>query len=189
MTLTIATVLSQRSTTIQTILLLTDSTSGRLTSRSMDLTLQIAQTTNMNINICVPGKPCQEGNMAAVKGHVFHANNTQLKTYRSLVGSAVFGEMKRHDLTITDKSVSVMVTFHFLHPKSHFTTKGNRSASYRHRYTKKPDIDKLTRSVLDALTGIVYRDDSQVDYVLAQKKYGLEPHTDIQITFSTEELP
>lgn len=127
--------------------------------------------------------------MTAVKGHVFHANDSKLKTYRALVGNAMFNEMKKHDMHITDKAVSIDVTFWFARPKSHFTTKGNRSASYRHRYTKKPDIDKLTRSVLDALTGIVYRDDSQVDYVLAQKKYGLEPHTDIQITFSTEELP
>lgn len=33
------------------------------------------------------------------------------------------------------------------------------------------DIDKLSRSILDALTGIVYEDDSQVVILNARKEY------------------
>ena len=35
----------------------------------------------------------------------------------------------------------------------------------------KPDVDKLLRSTLDGLTGALYRDDSQVVTVEAQKQY------------------
>lgn len=35
----------------------------------------------------------------------------------------------------------------------------------------RPDIDKLERAVLDALTGVLYRDDGQVQTVLKQKFY------------------
>lgn len=37
-------------------------------------------------------------------------------------------------------------------------------------HTRKPDIDKLTRAVLDALTGVVYEDDSQVTEIDASKR-------------------
>jgi len=45
--------------------------------------------------------------------------------------------------------------------------------------TKKPDCDKLCRSVLDALTGILYEDDSQVTDISAQKVYGIPERTEI----------
>jgi Holliday junction resolvase RusA-like endonuclease len=37
--------------------------------------------------------------------------------------------------------------------------------------TKKPDVDKLARSGLDALTGIVFKDDAQVVDLVAKKRY------------------
>ena len=37
----------------------------------------------------------------------------------------------------------------------------------------RPDLDKLVRAVLDALTGICYRDDAQVVHILARKCYAL----------------
>jgi len=37
--------------------------------------------------------------------------------------------------------------------------------------TKKPDVDKLARAALDALTGIVFKDDAQVVDLLARKRY------------------
>jgi Holliday junction resolvase RusA-like endonuclease len=45
----------------------------------------------------------------------------------------------------------------------------------------KPDTDKLIRSVLDALTGIVWTDDSQVVEILARKQFGIQPGVDIII--------
>lgn len=38
-------------------------------------------------------------------------------------------------------------------------------------HLKKPDLDKLTRCVLDGLTGVVYKDDSQVTSLAAIKRY------------------
>ena len=43
-----------------------------------------------------------------------------------------------------------------------------------------PDLDKLIRGVLDALTAVVYRDDSQVTRITAQKVYGERPGVWIQ---------
>lgn len=39
-----------------------------------------------------------------------------------------------------------------------------------------PDLDKLCRNVLDALTGVVYDDDSRVTRLVVQKKYAGASH-------------
>ena len=49
----------------------------------------------------------------------------------------------------------------------------------KHGYPKRPDLDKLVRGVLDALTGVCYRDDSQVVTLTAQKVW--EPVTIIEV--------
>jgi Holliday junction resolvase RusA-like endonuclease len=63
-----------------------------------------------------------------------------------------------------DGPFTVGATFYFNRPKS-------ASVKSRPVPTVKPDLDKLTRAVLDALTGIVWRDDSQVVSIIARKFY------------------
>lgn len=41
--------------------------------------------------------------------------------------------------------------------------------------TTRPDLDKLVRSVKDALTGVLYRDDSQIVQLYASKDYDIHP--------------
>ena len=57
-------------------------------------------------------------------------------------------------------------------PKAHLRANGDvKEAAQTLIHTKKPDIDKLVRLVLDALTGIAYVDDSQVVLLYAEKSY------------------
>ena len=58
----------------------------------------------------------------------------------------------------------LVVTFRFQKPKSVKKTVLEK--------VTKPDTDKLIRSILDALTGIVWTDDSQVVEILARKQFG-----------------
>lgn len=41
-------------------------------------------------------------------------------------------------------------------------------------YTKKPDADNIAKCILDALNGLVYKDDNQVTELIIKKEYGLE---------------
>lgn len=55
--------------------------------------------------------------------------------------------------------------FAFQRPKSHFGTgknAGEIKASSPEEHTQKPDLTKLMRAAEDALTGVVYQDDSQI---------------------------
>ena len=56
----------------------------------------------------------------------------------------------------------------------HFGLPKPKSAPKRRRVwpDKRPDLDKLTRAVLDALTYVVFADDSQVVEIRATKDYG-----------------
>ena len=47
---------------------------------------------------------------------------------------------------------------------------------------KRPDIDKLSRAVLDGLTGVAYEDDEQVVKLIAVKEYGNVEGVTIRIT-------
>lgn len=48
--------------------------------------------------------------------------------------------------------------------------------------TKKPDIDNLVKSIMDALNGVAYEDDSQIVTLLAKKYYGEIPCVKIIVT-------
>src|SRR5438105_4838600 len=56
----------------------------------------------------------------------------------------------------------------------HFGIPKPKSAPKKRRVwpDKRPDLDKLTRAVLDALTYVVFADDSQVVDIAASKDYG-----------------
>lgn len=47
--------------------------------------------------------------------------------------------------------------------------------------TSKPDLDNLKKAVLDAMNGVVYKDDSQVVSDAGEKRYGDEPRVDVFI--------
>lgn len=49
------------------------------------------------------------------------------------------------------------------------------------RPTSKPDLDNIAKSILDALNGIAYQDDSQIVKLSVEKKYGDEPMVKVKI--------
>jgi len=65
---------------------------------------------------------------------------------------------------VRSKSTGRPIAFNFNRPKS-------VSAKKRPRHSVTPDIDKLVRAALDGMTGVVYRDDAQIDCVKARKVY------------------
>lgn len=75
-----------------------------------------------------------------------------------------------------DAPVRLLVVFYLPRPKS----LGRRVT----HHTKKPDLDKLVRSVLDGLTGVLFNDDSQVVDLQARKRYAppdTAPHAVITV--------
>jgi crossover junction endodeoxyribonuclease RusA len=147
----------------------------------------------------VPGKPVPQGSMKAVPRGKFavvvHDNEQQLGDYRARIALAA----RSAGIRVKDGPVEITVHFLLPRPKTHFGTGRNaqtlRPSAPEHP-TGKPDVDKLVRALLDGLTHIAFRDDSQVVRVVAQKfyaDYGIEeiaaspsPCTEVAIAYLAE---
>jgi Holliday junction resolvase RusA-like endonuclease len=98
------------------------------------------------------------------------------KNWRQDVRAAAIIAMARR--RILTGPLEAQITFNMPRPKGHYGTGKNASRlkdSAPTAPTTRPDLDKLSRSVLDALKGIVWPDDSVVVRKLVQKDYALPP--------------
>lgn len=86
-------------------------------------------------------------------------------------------------------AVVVTITFRVTRPTGHFTPKGALRKSAPHYPTKKPDLDKLARSTLDALTGSILKDDAQVVSLVAYKRYAKAGDEGADISIAEYEEP
>jgi len=132
------------------------------------------------IHFTVPGIAAPQGSKKAFRtkgGRIALVESSpNVKPYRASVASAAYAAGAK----VLHGPIFITVVFQFVRPKSHYTAKGAlRDAAPR--YVGKPDIDKLCRAVLDALTGIAYQDDSQVVALDASKVYGPTASTEIFI--------
>lgn len=149
------------------------------------------------LSIIVRGLPIAQGNsrafVAQSKGGKFRAivtteanrTNSPLGAWRSAIATEARDEMGNRPLF--EGALRVTVTFCFPRPKSHFlpATKSRPTPILRDDapvfHTSRPDVDKLTRALFDALTNVVWHDDAQVADVRARKVYGLYPGATITV--------
>lgn len=85
-------------------------------------------------------------------------------------------------------SVEVRATFRLPRPLGHSGARGLRPSAPAFP-GRKPDLDKLGRALLDALTGVVFLDDAQVVDLIVRKRYadpGQQPGVAVEIS---ERLP
>ena len=133
----------------------------------------------MLVTFTVSGAPKPKGSMRAFvpKGWnrpVLTTSNARLKAWEQTIRSVA----QAHVSAYTTDPVRVRLRFALPRPKSL-----SRRASCQ-PHTKRPDVDKLCRATLDALTGILWKDDSQVYSLSALKTYGREeepPHVTITV--------
>lgn len=69
------------------------------------------------------------------------------------------------------EAIHITVQFYLPRPKSHYKKSGELTGKAPTHHTGKPDLDKLVRCVLDALTGVIWVDDSQVMKIDTYKGY------------------
>jgi len=77
--------------------------------------------------------------------------------------------------------LSLELIFFMPIPKSVSRKKREKMISGEIKHTGKPDCDNLIKGPMDCMNTIVYKDDSQVYEIHAQKRYGENPRTEITI--------
>jgi Holliday junction resolvase RusA-like endonuclease len=102
-------------------------------------------------------------------------SNRNLKQWQQLVAEGADRALAATpDAELLTGAVRLTIAFYLPRPKS--------LPKKALAHVKKPDLDKLIRGVKDALTKVVWMDDSQVVELVATKQYALEmPHVDIRV--------
>lgn len=67
--------------------------------------------------------------------------------------------------------IIVNMRFYLLRPKNHYNSKGELKKSAPKYHLTKPDKTKLCRAVEDAITGIIWKDDSMIFDGYVSKEY------------------
>jgi crossover junction endodeoxyribonuclease RusA len=123
-----------------------------------------------SISFFVPGAPKPQGSKRGyvVKGRaVLVESSNGVKDWRGDV-KALAQRSKGDIPTCVEGAVSMRIVFLMPRPK-YLCTKKRMNDDPPH--TSKPDADKLLRAVMDALTGVMFLDDSQVTRLGVEKKY------------------
>lgn len=110
------------------------------------------------IEFRVDGLPVPQGSMKVIHGRVIHSQGSALAQWRASIALAA----RKAGARPTREPITMTLTFIMPRPK---TVKRNHPSVA-------PDLDKLIRGALDALTAIAYVDDGQVVEIYSKKIYG-----------------
>jgi Holliday junction resolvase RusA-like endonuclease len=133
------------------------------------------------IEFTVPGLAAPQGSKRAVRlknGRIaLLESSARVKPYR-----AVFALAARQAWVDPPSTgiVAVELLFQFPRPASHLTRSGVVRPSAP-AAPGRPDLDKLCRAALDAMTMIVYCDDAQVAILSASKEYAPTAQTIVRV--------
>jgi len=94
-------------------------------------------------------------------------------------------KLAHNGIISASKPLSVYIQYHISPPKSLSLLKRLKLIGTFH--TKKPDIDNLSKIILDALNGYAWKDDAQVAELSAIKIYAKEEKTIIKIIPESDE--
>jgi len=117
-----------------------------------------------HFRVFVPGHAAPQGSKRHVGHGVMVESSTRLKPWRSDVQSRLMDADGQPLVKFDSSPVKLSLEFVLKRPVSTPKRATPQAA-------KKPDLDKLTRMIMDSLTGIVWEDDSQVVSVKAEKVY------------------
>jgi len=132
----------------------------------------------MQFEVQVAGLPVPQGSTRAFsRGGRIHTTNDptgRIERWRGDIRTAVRDVAPAAPAS---DPVAMRMSFRMPRPAKHFlpATKSRPEPELRadapHWVPSGADVDKLARAVLDALTGVVYVDDSQVVSIVAAKRY------------------
>lgn len=133
----------------------------------------------MEIKITVPGQPQPQGRPKfTTKPFVRAYDPPKSAAYKKLVAYHAM-QHKPKQLLEGELSVEILVFKESL--KSFSKKKMELAESGQLRPTTKPDADNYAKGPLDALKGIIWKDDGQVVDLVARKFYSSKPRIEVTV--------
>lgn len=134
----------------------------------------------MTITAIIPGEPVGKGRPRFTKGGTPY---TPEKTRAYETKAAIIYKLAARGYKfLRHVPVSVMIRAFYSVPVSDSMRQRERKLTGAVLPCKKPDIDNVTKIILDALNGLAYEDDAQVVSIRADKRYSDRPQVEITVT-------
>lgn len=132
---------------------------------------------NKTISFVVPGKPMgkQRPRFSRTSTGVRTYTPRKTQEYEDLVRISYRAVSKRK----LEGAISATIYGYFEPPASASKKQREKMLSGEISYIKKIDSDNLAKSILDALNGVAYDDDSQVCLLIVQKLYGEKARVEV----------
>lgn len=131
--------------------------------------------------VFVRGIPAPQGSKRHVGRGIMVESSERVKPWKELVSLTLAEHLDSKPLI---EPLSLTLLFVLPRPKLHYRKQRNGgmelkegAPTYHHN---RPDLDKLVRAVLDACSGILFVDDSQVCSLHAMKLYDERPGVEIR---------
>lgn len=120
----------------------------------------------MTIEFTVPGRPVPMARPRVTSRGTYTPK--RCRDYKAAVAIAAKAAMRGKEPF--EGAVHIILQFSFKTPKS--WPKNKQAVAGIVGHTSRPDWDNLAKSVTDAMIGIVYKDDSQIETASVDKRYG-----------------
>lgn len=132
------------------------------------------------ITFTVYGEPVAQGRPRASTqgGFVRLYDPKKSKDYKDYVRLAA---TEHAPAALLEGPLGMVLTVYRSIPKSFSKKKAALAEEGEIRPVSKPDVDNYLKGVKDALKGVIWKDDSQVVEVFAQKRYSARPRIEVKI--------
>ena len=90
-------------------------------------------------------------------------------------------KMKYPRYEMLEGRLSINIIAYLKIPKSTSKAKVEEMLENKISPTKKPDVDNIAKSILDAMNNFVFKDDNQVSKISIEKRFALEEKAVIEV--------
>lgn len=132
------------------------------------------------IEIIIPGVVVPKGRPRFSRrgGSVRTHTPTKTLNYERVVKMHAIPKKPVHPI---DEAIEVHVYIHKTPPKSWSKVKCQEAINGVIKLTTKPDIDNYAKGILDAMNGIIFKDDNLINKLTIEKRYSSEDKAVVKI--------
>ena len=135
----------------------------------------------MEINLMIPGEPIPQGRPRFNSKNKTARTPEKSRVYKKVVGFHALKQRPSKELIVGALKVEIVI--YRSAPKSIGNLKKNATAMKNELIVPitTPDVDNYAKGIMDALTGLIWRDDGQVVELNVKKFYSKNPRATVKI--------
>ena len=130
------------------------------------------------LRVFIPGEPCAQGRprFSTAGGFARAYDPAKSRNYKAYVKAVCAEEAQKQGwLFNTDLPLRVEIIAGLSIPSSKSKKWKQAAIDGIEKPTKKPDVDNIVKTVTDALSGVIYKDDKQITRLVVGKIYSERP--------------